>query len=55
VSNFLLNLKIRFGMAVICDECDADDIVMTKRSVRKFYNLHSGMHRHPAGRLKLVS
>ena len=52
---FLWSIKVSIGYFVICSECDADEIVLTKESARKFYSKHGGMHRHPSRRFNLVA
>lgn len=51
----LWSMKVPVGYFVICETCDADEIILTKESVRKFHALHAGMHRHPSRRLNLVA
>ena len=52
---FLWSIKVPVGHFVLCDTCDADDIVLTKENARKFHALHGGMHRHPSRRFNLVA
>ena len=52
---FLWSIKVPVGHFVICETCDADDIVLTKENVRKFQALHGGMHRHPSRNFKLIA
>jgi hypothetical protein len=50
----LWSMKVPVGHFVICHNCDADDIVLTKESARKFYSKHGGMHRHPSATYTVV-
>ena len=52
---FLWSIKVPVGHFVICETCDADDIVLTKENARKFHSLHGGMHRHPSKNFKLIA